>query len=265
MKALDLNKIHNMDCVAGMKELVPDESVDLIVTSPPYNLGIQYDTHDDDMPLDQYFAWCKEWLSECYRVLKPDGRMCLNHYLSCGTSEVRFAPLMRLNYIAEDIGFHHHGCAIWDDRTITKRTAWGSWLSARAPYLNSPYEGVVILYKDHWRKDNEGETGILPREFMEIASGVWKIQPCREYDTIANFPVDLPRKCIRFFSYVDDVVLDPFMGRGTTALAAKQSRRNYIGFEISPKYHKVCLKTVSQECLDFTDGDIEKSGINTLK
>lgn len=243
------NVIFNEDCVSGMRTHIPDNSIDLIVTSPPYNLGIQYDTYIDTLPVDDYFAWCREWLVECYRVLKPDGRICINHYLSCGTSEVRFAPLMQINGIAEDIGFHHHGIAIWDDRTITKRTAWGSWLSARAPYLNSPYEGVVILYKDHWRKDQEGETDITSKEFMECASGVWKIQPCQKYDTIANFPVELPRRCIRFFSYVGDIVLDPFMGSGKTAVAAKQTRRRYVGFEISPNYCRKIAENLSQECL----------------
>ena len=243
------NVIYQGDCIEGMRSKIPDNSIDLIVTSPPYNLGIRYDSYSDDLPIDQYFEWCRHWISECFRVLKSDGRLCLNHYLSCGTSEVRFAPLMRLNCIAEDIGFHHHGCAIWDDRTITKRTAWGSWLSARAPYLNSPYEGILIMYKDHWRKDREGVTDITPKEFMEIASGVWKIQPCNQYDTIANFPVDLPRKCIRFFSYVGDVVLDPFMGAGTTAVAAKQTGRKYTGFELSPNYWKKAQENLSQECL----------------
>ena len=237
------------DCIAGMRSQIPNESIDLIVTSPPYNLGIKYDSYSDNLPLDQYFAWCRGWLAECYRVLKPDGRMCLNHYLSCGTSEVRYAPLMRLNCIAEDLGFHHHGCAIWDDRTITKRTAWGSWLSASAPYLNSPYEGIVVMYKDHWKKDRPGLTDITAKEFMEIASGVWKIQPCHQYDTVANFPVDLPRKCIRFFSYVGDVVLDPFMGAGTTAVAAKQTGRKYTGFELSPNYWRKAMENLSQSCL----------------
>jgi site-specific DNA-methyltransferase (adenine-specific) len=241
------NKIYNQDCCIGMRERIPDNSIDLIVTSPPYNLGIKYDSYDDKKPLSEYFAWCREWLTECYRVLKPDGRMCLNHYLSCGTSETRFAPLMRMNCVAEDIGFRHHGCAVWDDRTLTNRNAWGSWLSASAPYLNSPYEGIIILYKDHWKKDRAGETDITPKEFMECASGVWKIQPCRKYDTIANFPIELPRRCIRFFSYVDDIVLDPFSGAGITCLAAKQARRKYIGFEISPNYYKKSLSNLPQE------------------
>jgi site-specific DNA-methyltransferase (adenine-specific) len=243
---LELNKIYNMDCLEGMKK-IEDNSIDLIVTSPPYNLSIQYDSYDDNKSLKDYFNWCNDWLKECYRVLKPDGRMCLNHYFSCGTSEIRFAPLMRLNYMAEDIGFKHHGIATWDDRTISKRTAWGSWISASAPYINSPYEGIMIMYKLHWKKEKPGISTILPKEFMESCSGIWKIQPEHKNQTIANFPVALASRCINLLSYKDEIILDPFMGAGTTAVAAKQSCRKYIGFEISEKYCKIAEKRLTQE------------------
>lgn len=246
---LKVNEIYNQDCNEGMEQ-IDDETVDLIVTSPPYNLDIKYDTHIDNMPLPEYWKWCERWLTHCFRVLKPDGRLCLNHYLSCGTSEQRFAPLMKLNCIAEDIGFKHHGVAIWDDRTLTKRTAWGSWRSASAPYCNSPFEGILIMFKDHWKKDRQGITNISKKEFMEISTGIWKIQPCQKYLTIANFPVELPQKCIRFFSYEEDLVLDPFMGSGRTGVAAKRNNRNYIGFEISPAYCEVARQELSQSTMD---------------
>lgn len=624
---LKVNEIYNQDCNEGMEQ-IDDETVDLIVTSPPYNLDIKYDTHKDDMPLPEYWKWCERWLTNCFRVLKPDGRLCLNHYLSCGTADKRFAPLMKLNCIAEDIGFKHHGVAIWDDRTLTKRTAWGSWRSASAPYLNclipdslvftdkgiqtidsiftgdqvidlngnyakvinsqcrphegqiikitsqsnlvdpilctsehrfyvrertttfkgkpyirkylwsepgwiaageiipnstggrvaekqyfiahpidghsdlpdilhskiplhnpefywfvgfylaegsirnntnsgkqharydiyltthisefnevsnhlsnlgikyrvkkwnlkcrfeisnkelynfvqqfysagahqikgtkahlktipewivrlpkdclkqliegyfsgdgctfkkrkvtgriivsvskkmliqtqrilfklglygritlatkaktvesfngenrvvhikerynliwydhvtrftpaifeddkvwvqiksvereeysglvydltvegthtyhlpqglshnSPYEGILIMFKDHWKKDRQGVSTITKKEFMEISTGIWKIQPCQKYLTIANFPVALPEKCIRFFSYEGDLVLDPFMGSGTTAVAAKRNNRDYLGFEISPAYYEVAQQELSQSTMD---------------
>ena len=100
------NIIFNEDCITGMRTRIPDESIDLIVTSPPFNLGIEYDGYNDDRPYDEYLAWSEEWMQESYRVLKPDGRMCLNQYLSCGTSEFRFGPIMDLNYIAcHQIGY----------------------------------------------------------------------------------------------------------------------------------------------------------------
>jgi site-specific DNA-methyltransferase (adenine-specific) len=246
---LDIDKIYNEDCLIGMKKL-DNNSVDLCVTSPPYNLGIEYDVYNDEMDWDDYYNWSELWLQEVFRVLKPDGRFCLNHYLSCGTSKVRSAPLMNLNCICTKIGFKHHGLAIWDDRTLTKYTAWGSWVSASAPYVNSPHEGILISYKDHWKKDNPGISDITPKEFMEACSGVWKIQPEGKGQTIANFPIELPMRCIKLLSYKEDVVLDPFMGSGTTGYAAKVLGRHYIGFEISPDYWKIANKRVEQNGLD---------------
>ena len=232
-----------------MKDLVPDESVDLVVTSPPYNLNLPYDVCNDRKPIEDYWIWCQEWLIQLHRILKPDGRLCLNHYLSCGNSDLRFAPLMNLNYIAENIGFKHHGIAIWNDITLTKPTAWGSWLSASAPYVNSPYEGVLILFKDHWKKDHSGHTEISVKEFMGATTGVWKIQPEQNRVTPAPFPVALPRRCILLFSWEGDLVLDPFMGGGTTAVAAKQTKRDFVGFEISKAYCQIAGERLTQDNL----------------
>jgi site-specific DNA-methyltransferase (adenine-specific) len=185
-----------------------------------------------------------------YRVLKPDGRFCLNHYLSCGTSERRFAPLMDLQFICEhEIGFKHHGIAIWDDRTLTKHTAWGSWKSPSAPYVNSPYEGILILFKDHWKLDRRGEATIAKEEFIETSYGIWKLPTERVRDIPAPFPVALPARCVRFFTYAGDLVLDPFMGSGSTAVAAVESGRRFIGFEISPAYCKYSEERVHRAAI----------------
>lgn len=247
---MEYNKIYNEDCITGMKKL-PDNCIDLCVTSPPYNCGIEYDTHDDNMEWDAYYSWCKEWFSEIYRVLKPDGRFCLNHYLSLGQSDNRHAPLMDMNYICtKEIGFKHHGLACWYDITLTKRTAWGSYKMASAPYVNSPLEGILILFKNHWHKDNKGISDITGKEFMQACSGVWKLQPEMNGLTKANFPVSLPMRCIKLLSYKGDIVLDPFSGSGTTAYAAKVTGRQYIGFELSENYWKIGNRRLEQNGLD---------------
>jgi site-specific DNA-methyltransferase (adenine-specific) len=247
---MKFNQIYNEDCITGMKKL-PDNCIDLCVTSPPYNVGIEYDTHNDNMEWDAYYSWCREWLTEIYRVLKPDGRFCLNHYLSLGQSGNRHSPGMDLNYICtHDLGFKHHAVALWIDATLTKYTAWGSWKDPRECYTNSPYEIILMLYKDHWRKDVKGVSDISGKEFMQACSGSWKLQPEMNGLTKANFPVSLPMRCIKLLSYKGDIILDPFSGSGTTAYAAKVTGRQYIGFELSENYWKIGNRRLEQNGLD---------------
>jgi site-specific DNA-methyltransferase (adenine-specific) len=217
-------------------KLIPDNSVDLIVTSPPYNVGIKYDNYDDARTWDNYYCWCGAWLGQLLRVMKPDGRCCINMYLSLGTSKFRTAPLMTINQWAVAQGFKHHSMALWYDVTLTKLTAWGSWLSASAPYVSAPFEGILILYKDQWKKQNKGVSTTTKEEFREFACGVWKFAPNRRSDHPAPFPEKLAARCINGLSYVGDTVLDPFLGTGTTAIAAKKASRGYIGIDISPDY-----------------------------
>ena len=228
----------------------PDEFVDLIITSPPYNCGIDYGIYKDNLSWVDYYKWCTDWLRELFRVLKNDGRFCLNHYLSLGQSNNRHSPLMKLNEMAIELGFKHHGIAIWTDTTLTKRTAWGSWLSASAPYINSPYEGILILYKDKWKKEKEGTSTISKDDFMKACSGIWNIGTDKKRLTPATFPEKLPLLCINLLSYENDIILDPFMGSGTTALVSKKLGRHYIGIELNPEYVKMAKKRLNFEMLD---------------
>lgn len=240
------NQIICGDCIRTMEQ-IPQNMVDLVVTSPPYNVGTEYDVYRDRLPYHKYLQWCTDWLAEIYRVLKMDGRLCLNHYLSCGDAKFRFSPLMDLNAITQRIGFQHHGLAIWDDRTLSKRTAWGSWLSASAPYVNSPYEGILILYKRYWKKSERGISTIERDEFMEACSGTWKIQPvARKTRHPADFPIELPRRCINLLSYKGDLVVDPFVGSGTTCVAAKEAGRRYIGMDVSKAYCEVARRRLDE-------------------
>lgn len=241
---LEINNIYNMDCIDGLKSL-DDNCIDLIVTSPPYNLGIEYDSWDDLMPTEDYLAWCKEWLAECYRVLKDDGRICIDHYFHCfprNKDGVHYSwfPLFDLKNIMDDIGYGFHSVAIWDDLTFSKQSAWGSWLSASSPHILSPYEGILIGYKKQWKKQSSGESTIDKETFMEGVSGVWNIGTTTGY-TIACFPEKLPKLCIELFSYKGDTVLDPFSGSGTTCYVAKGLNRKYIGFELSTAYYNASI------------------------
>jgi len=241
------------DCIEVMRQ-IPSNSIDLVITSPPYNVGIKYDEYHDDIEWGQYFEWSRKWLYEIYRILKNDGRFCLNHYLSIGQSGNRHSPLMDLNWMAKEIGFKHHGLAVWTDATLTKRTAWGSWLSASAPYINSPYEGILILYKNKWKKERKGKSTISKEEFIESCSGIWNIKPDNKREKHpATFPEELPRRCINLLSYEGDIVMDPFNGIGTTTVVAKKLKRHYIGIEISENYCKIArerLKNIPDKRID---------------
>ena len=242
---IELNKIYNMDCIDGMK-LLNNNSVDLIVTSPPYNIGIDYDVYNYCMEWDDYLDWCRKWLSECYRVLKDDGRICINHYLNFrdGLEKVSRFPLFDIRQLQTQIGFTVHKLCLWDDITRKQLTAWGSYLSASAPYINTPYEGILISYKKQWKKISKGESTIKKEEFIQGVSGVWNIGTTRG-KTKACYPEKLPHMCINLLSYKGDVVLDPFMGSGTTAKVAKELDRNYIGFELSNEYCKIARERVA--------------------
>ena len=246
MDNLEIDKIYNVDCIKGM-QMLPEDSVDLIVTSPPYNIGIDYDVYEDDKSWDEYYSWCEKWLRECYRVLKKDGgRICLDHYLSLGTSKYRTSPISTLYTIMEKIGFKHHSIAVWTDITLAKRTAWGSYLKASAPYINSPFEGILIDYKENWKKLEKGISTIEKDDFVKLTRGVWDIKTETRGLTKANFSIDLPTKAINLLSYEGDVILDPFMGSGTTAVASIKLNRHYIGFEISEEYCKIADNRVKQ-------------------
>ena len=250
---LKVNNIYNMDCVEGLKQ-IDDNTVDLIVTSPPYNVGVNYDVYKDNLPYEDYLEWCKKWLSECFRVLKDDGRICINHYICimhCDfdndgnpiEGRCRF-PLFDFKSIMESVGFNVDKIAIWDDPTCSKFTAWGSWMSASAPNIMTPYEGILIGYKKSWKKLTSGISTIDKETFMEGVSGVWHLGTTTGY-TEACFPEKLPRMCIELLTYKDDLVLDPFSGSGTTCYVAKGLGRNYLGFEISKNYY---MQSISRLC-----------------
>lgn len=238
--------IYNQDCLQTLKSM-EDNSIDLILTSPPYNIGIDYDVYNDNIEWKEYYKWCEKWLIECYRVLKNDGRIAINHYLSLGNSKYRTSPISKLYNIMEDIGFYHHSIAVWTDITLAKRTAWGSWLSASSPYINSPYEGILIDYKNKWKKENKGESTIDKENFIKLTRGIWNIKTETKGLTKANFSIDFASKIINLLSYKNDIVYDPFMGSGTTAIACIKNERLYIGSEISKKYCEIANERIKIE------------------
>ncbi len=217
---------------------VADGSVDLVITSPPYNVDIQYNSHKDDASYADYLEFSKKWMSRCYAWLKDDGRFCLNIPLdkNKGGQQSVGADLTTL---AKEIGFHYHSTIIWNEGNISRRTAWGSWKSASAPYVIAPVELIVVLYKDRWKKTSGSKVSDIDRdEFMDWTNGMWTFngESKKRIGHPAPFPIELPRRCVKLFSYVGDVVLDPFNGSGTTLIAAVSNNRKGIGIEVDKKY-----------------------------
>jgi site-specific DNA-methyltransferase (adenine-specific) len=221
-------------------------SVDLVITSPPYNVDIQYNSHPDDVSYADYLAFSKLWMQRCFEWLKDDGRFCLNIPLdkNKGGQQSVGADLTSL---AKEIGFHYHSTIIWNEGNISRRTAWGSWKSASAPYVIAPVELIVVLYKEKWKKTSGSKISDIERdEFLDWTNGLWTFngESKKRIGHPAPFPMELPRRCIKLFSYVDDVVLDPFSGSGTTLLAAVQNNRRGVGLDVDEKYCELARKRV---------------------
>ncbi|MGC9100116.1 MAG: DNA-methyltransferase [Caldisericum sp.] len=240
--------------------LIPPNSIDLIITSPPYNVDIHYETFKDNMPYEKYLEFTEKWLRKALELVKPDGRMCLNIPLdkSKGRKEEGFQSVYAdVIQIAKKVGWKYFSTIIWNESNISRRTAWGSWLSARAPYVIAPVEVIVILYKDKWKKMNEsGISDITRDEFIEWTSGIWSFsgENRKKIGHPAPFPLELPKRCIKLFSFVGDTVLDPFLGSGTTLLACALLNRRGIGVEIDRKYCGLAKKRLIYEGKIFQRG-----------
>jgi site-specific DNA-methyltransferase (adenine-specific) len=225
---------------------IPRSSIDLIVTSPPYNVSIAYSTVRDDISYADYLDFTGKWLEKAYSLMKPDGRMCLNIPLdkNLGGQQSVYADILSL---AKACGWRYHATVIWNEQNISRRTAWGSWLSARAPYVIAPVETIAILYHGTWKKTEAGVSDITRDEFIGWTNGVWTFSGEKKgrANHPAPFPLELPTRCIKLFTYVGDTVLDPFMGSGTTLLACRNLKRKGIGVEIDAAYCEVAEKRLS--------------------
>ncbi|MCY3594195.1 MAG: site-specific DNA-methyltransferase [Bacteroidetes bacterium] len=240
----DLLTIINDDVLST--RLIYPESIDLIVTSPPYNVDIQYNSSSDNGNYNNYLLWTKQWLARCYEWLKPDGRICLNIPLDKNKGGQQSVGA-DITTIARNIGYGYHSTIIWNEGTISRRTAWGSWLSASAPYVIAPIEIIVVMYKHQWKKLNPGVSDISKEEFIEWTNGLWTFGGQSKKGAgghPAAFPIELPKRCIKLFSYVHDIVLDPFLGSGTTLIATEQLNRYGIGIEIDESYCKVAEQRI---------------------
>lgn len=240
---------------------IGEKSIDLIVTSPPYNVDIKYNSHNDTMSYEDYLSFTRKWLTKCYKWIKNDGRLCLNIPLdkNKGGQQSVYADITN---IAKQIGFKYHSTIIWNEQNISRRTAWGSWLSAAAPYVIAPVEVIVVLYKKEWKKTSGSKkSDITKKQFMDWTNGVWNFsgESKKRVGHPTPFPVELPRRCIKLFSFVGDTILDPFLGSGSTLLACIQTDRTGIGIEIDRKYYELAKERI------LTEGQINQLRLDMIK
>jgi len=267
---METNKVINGNCIEEMSKL-PENSVDLLVTSPPYNVGIDYDTHDDRVSMEEYWEFTKNWLTEAFRVLKTDGRIAVNIPYEVNVQDRGGRVLFMSEFwsVMKKVGFKFYGLVDLDEQSPhrSKTTAWGSWMSPSAPYIYNPKECVILAYKSKHVKITKGEpewVGVVvdleqedgttkkktmyteeqKKEFMDLVYGQWSYFADTKQQTKATFSMDIPLKAIKILTYKNDVVLDPFCGSGTSLVAAEVSGRRWIGIELSPNYCEVSRERV---------------------
>jgi len=229
----------------SMTEL-PDNSVHLMITSPPYNVGKEY---DENLSLKEYRELLKGVFKETYRVLVPGGRACIN------VANLGRKPYLPLHsYIIEDmhnIGFLMRGEIIWDKgSSASPSTAWGSYLKADNPVLRDVHEYILIFCKDTFTRPNphNRKSTISKEEFLEFTKSVWKF-PAEKATKVghpAPFPVELPYRLIQFYTFEGEVVLDPFAGSGSTCIAALKTNRKYVAYDIDKEYCDLAERRIKQ-------------------
>lgn len=233
-----LNTIIASSC-ENMKD-IPNNSLHLMITSPPYNVSKEY---DNDLSLNEYLSLLKNCFTETYRVLVDGGRACIN---IANIGRKPYIPLS--DYVSKimiEIGFNMRGEIIWNKSAGAGiSTAWGSFQSASNPILRDVHEYILIFSKGNYKRErdkNEKEfrhDNITKEEFIEWTKSVWTMntESAKRIGHPAPFPEELPNRLIKLFSFTNDIVIDPFMGSGTTAIAAIKNKRNFVGYEINEEY-----------------------------
>ena len=246
-KLVDDSALNQVYCHTSedMSEL-PDESVHLFVTSPPYNVGKEY---DEDLSLKEYSDLLRGVFAECYRVLVDGGRACVN------VANVGRKPYIALNGLVSqimcEIGYLMRGEIIWDKgASAGVSCAWGSWKSPSNPVLRDVHEYILVFSKGSYKRQRTERKPTIEKDgFLEWTKSVWEFsaESARKVGHPAPFPVELPLRLIELYTYADDIVLDPFMGSGSTAIACLKTKRRWIGYDTSNEYCEITRNRV----LDF--------------
>jgi site-specific DNA-methyltransferase (adenine-specific) len=244
-------------------EMVADRSVALMVTSPPYFAGKEYETDlaAGHVPSSyvEYLEMLTEAFAVCLRKLEPGGRMAIN-VANLGRKPYRSLSADVISILQDDLGMLMRGEIIWQKaKGAGGSCAWGSFRSPQNPVLRDVSERVVIASKGRFdralsraRREAEGRPHLptIPTdEFLEATLDIWEIpsESARRIGHPAPFPVALPRRLIELYTYEGDLVLDPFIGSGTTAVAAVRTGRRYVGIETDAGYIELARARLAEE------------------
>lgn len=260
------DRIVRGDCRESLAAL-PDHSIHMAITSPPYNVGLSYDGHNDRMNYDQYLEWLMPTWRQLYRVLVDGGRFALN---ITPTSIKDFKPV-HYDMAAQlrGIGFIMRTEILWYKQVMRRRTAWGSWKSPSNPHIIPSWEYVLVFSKGTWSlPGNKTDADITGDEFLKFSDGFWHIHPetsgrqpflkslykprrgknapkANDEGHPAPFPEELIYRLIKFYSYRGNVILDPFGGTGTVAAVAARTHRHFVHLDLSRRYCEIAAARVA--------------------
>jgi modification methylase len=220
-----------------------DNSIALMVTSPPYHVGKDYDRTGT---FDDYLDFLETVFAEVHRVLQPGGRAVVN------VANLGRRPYIPLSHLVTarmlDIGFLMRAEVIWrKGRGASSNCAWGSWRSATNPVVRDVHEYCLCFSKGRFDRVARGTSTIPAEDFMQSTLSVWDVpsESATRVQHPAPFPVELPRRFIELYTFAGDLVLDPFLGSGSTAVAAIRSGRHYVGYEIDGDYATTARRRIA--------------------
>lgn len=245
------------DCVHGINSL-EDESIDLVITSPPYNVNLgenkhnknKYDVYQDNREHGEYIEWLQNVFAAVFHKMVDGGRICIN--IGDGANGSLPTHSKIINFM-EKIGYGVYTTIIWNKCQVGNRCAWGSFNSPSQPSFPTPFEYILVFYKGSKKLLKKGESDLTKEEFIEWSLPIWAFpgEPkMKIHGHPAMFPIELPERLMKMLSYVGATVLDPFSGAGTTGVACAKNDRKFVGFDLSEEYCKIADKRINEVILN---------------
>ena len=241
------NNLYNDDCL-NILPTISSNSIDCVLTSPPYNFDIKYNSYEDKLNNNNYFEFLTKVFKECYRILKPDGRLIIN----VQPNYKDYLPTHHIltNYLF-NIGYRFKTEILWNKMNYNcPVTCWGSYKSPSAPFIKSTFEFIEVFVKDNYKHSGKNENiDITDKEFQEWTNNYWCVPAenrQKEFGHPAMFPEKLVERLLKLFTFKQDLVLDPFMGSGTTGVVCKLFERNFIGIEIDEYYYNLAKERIEK-------------------